>query len=486
MHSFPRPGTLLRGAALLACTPAFAQSQFVPLGDLPGGDVFSGATAINPDGTAVVGFGWNGTATEAFLWTPTGGMVGLGLLPGGWSTIAADVNGDGTVVVGEAGAPGTHEPFVWSTTAGLQGLGTGTFDFGEATGVSADGLTVVGTLESTTAPSQAFTWTLAQGFMTVSDPKSSASGCSADAGVLVGSLPNVDGIRRAMRWEPTGGTKILAGLGSESFACDDDGNVVVGERMNSATGYPTAFRWQKSTGALSLDPQDFFQRSRGNGVDADGSTVVGWAYRPLGGPRAFVWTKEMGMQSVKELLMLTGVPGMNSWYLLEAHDVSADGLTIVGEGSYGATHQGWVAHLPQALGTPLCNQATENSTGDVGRILAFGSTSVAENDVLLGALHLPANTFGIFLNSRQPGVTVPPGSQGTLCLGGAIGRYSDHLLDSGSTGMFSLQLDLAQTPTPSGPVAVLPGETWYFQAWYRDQNPTQTSNFTDSRSIAFE
>ena len=50
----------------------------------------------------------------------------------------------------------------------------------------------------------------------------------------------------------------------------------------------------------------------------------------------------------------------------------------------------------------------------------------------------------------------------------------------------SLQLDLLNTPTPAGPVAILPGETWYFTAWFRDSNPGPTSNFTDAVSILFQ
>ena len=33
--------------------------------------------------------------------------------------------------------------------------------------------------------------------------------------------------------------------------------------------------------------------------------------------------------------------------------------------------------------------------------------------------------------------------------------------------------------------AILPGETWYFQAWFRDKNPAATSNFSDAIAIAF-
>jgi hypothetical protein len=33
--------------------------------------------------------------------------------------------------------------------------------------------------------------------------------------------------------------------------------------------------------------------------------------------------------------------------------------------------------------------------------------------------------------------------------------------------------------------SVLPGDTWNFVAWFRDKNPTNTSNFTDGISILF-
>jgi hypothetical protein len=40
-------------------------------------------------------------------------------------------------------------------------------------------------------------------------------------------------------------------------------------------------------------------------------------------------------------------------------------------------------------------------------------------------------------------------------------------------------------PTPTGLVPVAPGETWHFQAWYRDANPGATSNLTDNHSVTF-
>ena len=77
-----------------------------------------------------------------------------------------------------------------------------------------------------------------------------------------------------------------------------------------------------------------------------------------------------------------------------------------------------------------------------------------------------------------------------FCLAGAIGRYAPAAgfapFNTGLTGSGSITLDLQNTPTPSGATAIVAGQTWNFQAWYRDNNPTTTSNFTDAVEIQFQ
>jgi hypothetical protein len=76
-----------------------------------------------------------------------------------------------------------------------------------------------------------------------------------------------------------------------------------------------------------------------------------------------------------------------------------------------------------------------------------------------------------------------------LCLGGGIGRYvgSGQIKNSGAGGAFQLALDLTQTPTPTGLVTVVAGDTWNFTAWHRDAvGGSVTSNFTDAVSITFQ
>ena len=137
------------------------------------------------------------------------------------------------------------------------------------------------------------------------------------------------------------------------------------------------------------------------------------------------------------------------------------------------------------IGSNYCGPANLNSTGQPGLISAFGSEQVLNNDVRLDGDQLAINQFSMFVNSMTQGFVMPPGSQGFLCLSGAIGRYNGNIMNTGSGGTVSLQLDLANTPTPGGPVAIQAGETWYFQLWFRDFTTGPTSNTTDAIEVMF-
>ena len=141
-----------------------------------------------------------------------------------------------------------------------------------------------------------------------------------------------------------------------------------------------------------------------------------------------------------------------------------------------------------SVGTNYC-AANVNSTGAAGSIGGIGTAIVSSNNIRLEASSLPSSSFGFFLTSTSQGaVANPGGSQGILCIGGAIGRYvgPGEILNSGSSGTFSLQLDLTRTPTPTGLVSIQAGETWNFTAWHRDAvGGNTTSNFTDGLEVVF-
>ena len=134
---------------------------------------------------------------------------------------------------------------------------------------------------------------------------------------------------------------------------------------------------------------------------------------------------------------------------------------------------------PSLLGDSYCTPAIPNSMGQPALLFAYGSAIAAANNVSLIAQQLPPGQFGYFLTSQTQGLFTPPGSQGYICLAGNIGRYDRNV---GQGPSFSLQLDLTSMPV-NPPQAVVPGDTWNFQAWYRDVG--NTNNLTDAVSITF-
>jgi hypothetical protein len=173
----------------------------------------------------------------------------------------------------------------------------------------------------------------------------------------------------------------------------------------------------------------------------------------------------------------------------------AGGVYVSGStfGNFGGPNAGysdvWLARYDSLNFSRYCTPAVPNSTGNPGTMRAIGSNAVQANDVTLVANNLSLNSFGFFLTSRDQGNTFPvSNSQGRLCLGGLIGRYvgAGQIRNSGTTGSFSLALDLTAMAHPFNPVVAQAGQTWYFTAWHRDANPNLTSNFTDAVSITFQ
>ena len=170
-------------------------------------------------------------------------------------------------------------------------------------------------------------------------------------------------------------------------------------------------------------------------------------------------------------------------------DSSATGLD--GDQSNDAAESSGAAYLfsgAGATGTPFC-MAVATSTGATGELGGSGCASVADNDLNLVATGLPALAFGFFITSTTQGLAMNPGgSEGNLCLGGSIGRYvgPGQIQQADANGHFSLLLDLTNTPQPSGAVSINAGETWNFQAWYRDTNAMgATSNLTNGLEVLF-
>lgn len=142
------------------------------------------------------------------------------------------------------------------------------------------------------------------------------------------------------------------------------------------------------------------------------------------------------------------------------------------------------------IGAPKSNfcfpSPTLNSLGVTAWITPVGSLDVADNDLILHATGVPVGSFGYFLCSTDWTAAMPlVGSQGTLCLGGSVGRFNrpGEILMASNQTMMALDLDLMNLPQPTGSVMAQPGEAWHFQLWYRDANPLPTSNLSNAVQV---
>lgn len=133
------------------------------------------------------------------------------------------------------------------------------------------------------------------------------------------------------------------------------------------------------------------------------------------------------------------------------------------------------------IGTTTCI-SMPNSTGVGAFLEAIGSADADDRALVLNVTDVPRNQFGLFVISATA-ANVPLGgaSQGVLCVGSPVIRFNGVVSDRG-TGVASFAPDLADIPTVG---AVQAGQSWFFQYWYRDQNPFLTSNLSSALRVDF-
>lgn len=319
-------------------------ATFTPLGDLPGGEFESSATALSADGSVVVGVGGptgpevfqpsqevadpileairreairrEAIRREAFRWSKTDGMMPLGELPGGkYFSVADAVSADGLTIVGSSYSAESLVGFRWTKDAGMSSLGKpldGTHSCSPHA-VSADGSVIVGTCLSNlvfgeTQRMVAFRWTQSEGMVLLGDLpsgflKSQASAVSARGDIIVGSISKSSRFQEAFVWTATEGVIRLGYLHdgdsrSDASSVSLDGKTIVGySSSTSLLRTPTSMRmWITSEPAWQEDRRE-----------------------------AFRWTKKDGMTALGDL------PGGD--YFSSARAVSADGTIVVGNSS---------------------------------------------------------------------------------------------------------------------------------------------------------
>lgn len=314
-------------------------------------------------------------------------------------------------------------------------------------------------------------WDLSQSSVTVIDPN-----VSIDDDVVIRDAP-----ADVVITETGGGQFRFQVEEGRSVIIDNSRVVAAGnDGIGCFQGTQVGITIEVNNGA-SLEPYFVVNRVRVK-VDATSTAVFGGPGDPLN-----IATIDLKYGSV--LRFLEEDP--NEFLSEHLTSVTVDGagavpgvnLNLVSDGGNGSI----VTVIPQTIGTSYCT-ANANSTGVPSVLIGLGSALVADNDLTLECGSMPAGSFAFFLTSQLQGFTTNPGgSEGNLCLGGAIGRYvgPGQIQQAGPAGTVALTLDLNQVPSPTGFVAAAAGETWNFQTWFRDSNGQgqAVSNFSQGLEV---
>ncbi len=402
-------------------------------------------------------FVWRQGAGETDI--PFGSALGMN----SWAQpiVGADVDTDGYIVAAMAYSdidvtgPILIGPYPGSTT--LDNF------YSQAYGVSDDGV-VVGLAYDPSLNPIAFRWT-AQGGMTrlaVNRPTaySRANGISTDSSTIFGWNDRLDGYRSGVIWidgkpiEPHNDGAYGDAFGAppgEALAANADGSVVVGQGYWDDQFQSLAWRWTAATDAQPIGiiyppaPAPAVQRTLGK-LDAPGGALADARYKPYGffsppssyalgvskdgntivgntsdgfTTAAFIWTATDGMMLLSDYAAAHEIVIPDGFYLYSANAISADGLTLGGNGidPTGSFFIPWIIdlHPAQARDTVIVAQGSviSNDLPD-GPLAGFPpGTAVSmtfhvtpDGDVLDpghdSAYPLAVHTFSLAVNYQDP------------------------------------------------------------------------------------
>ncbi len=329
---------------LLAFPLVTAQAaSFQGLGFLPTNGTSSWASGVSADGSVVVGYSEPAPVYEqAFRWSHSDGMQGLGVLVNGYYSLATGVSGDGATVVGYGSTSSGYRAFSWTSSGGLTNLGVlPGASYSYAWGSSANGSVIVGWSGTSVTSEEAFRWSPTTGMVGLGKLTGAASswaaGTSADGSVVVGNSGG-----QVFRWTSGGG---MVGIGgTHAGGISMDGATVVGDDNGQA------FRWTAAAGGLAdlgFLP-GFNSGSSSLAVSGDGSIVVGYCVSQSAHQEAFIWDAAHGMRSLQSVAQADYGLNLTGWTLSAADAISSAGQTIVGYGTdpNGRT-EAWLLQVPE-------------------------------------------------------------------------------------------------------------------------------------------
>ncbi len=205
--------------------------------------VGAGALGISWDGRVAVGYAHSPEyAREAFRWTPQTGIVFLGRLPGGATSLASAVSADGAVIAGSGPSARFRrgEAFRWEN-AQMTALGAlPGDDYSAAYGISGDGRVIIG--RSGYDVAHGFRWTAEGGMV---DLGGRAAAVSWDGSVIAGGFDDAPAFLDANGWHDLRTMLIdefhldLSNwdLGPYVYAMSADGKTFVGQGLHYGYGW---------------------------------------------------------------------------------------------------------------------------------------------------------------------------------------------------------------------------------------------------------
>lgn len=374
--------------ALALAFPALgAVASFHPIGFI-GPPSQSIAYAVSADGSTVVGESISPDGFQAFRWTVSGGIVGLGALPnpGGFlSSQAFGVSGDGAVIVGQSLTPDAlledGSAMRWSQADGMTYLGNlgGTDTGGICQGITPDASVIVGWCASSDGFYQPFRWTQAGGMQGLgvlpNEQIGRAQAVTADGNTIVGNISFGNTTSSTpFVWTAETGILPLASLSPGALgsgnAITPSGHVIVGQSAGRAVRWIDGVVYNLGEIQGGISSSSYWA----NAVSADGNRIVGMANfnAGQGTGEAFIWDPVHGMRSLKNTLLSDYGLRTIGWSLFDARGISADGRIIVG---YGFDPQGRQEGWMVDLGVANC----------VGDLNGDGLTDLTDLSALLSA-----------------------------------------------------------------------------------------------------
>jgi len=353
-------------AAIAGVAPfTLAQDPSFSLVGFPPGVTVSQVTALSADGLVAAG---RSNFGSAFTWTAAGGRFDL-VPTNRWAT---GISGDGLTIVGGANSS-PSSAFAWTQAGGFRNIGVTNplpgYQSSSAVDANFDGSIVVGNADNGVGSTpQAFRWTQAGGTQGLG-AGTRANAISGDGTTIVGTLTNQP---IAMRWTQAGGPQVLPSLGgsgdSHARAINFDGTLIVGN--SGPTFRPTMWVNGSPIELLSAIPNS---RLTPFGMDDDGDVVAGQVQNDVGQFFAGVWTQATGIIRLSDYLLANGVNIPAGMVLENCSAVSADGRTFAGWTNLSSPGgiQGFVATIPTPCPADLDNDGSLANGGTRDRAVTI-------------------------------------------------------------------------------------------------------------------